>query len=216
MNYSNKNNKGSVGILLIILVVVIIAAIATFIVTREGSTPVVDEPQTDNLQIENEGSEIDENVNEPNNEIREVNEKTNSDSNTKPAQQPVQEPIIENESQVSSPTSVYIQYKKDFEATTNYDEALAVMTNYATRELVKEFTEDNADMPEESKDEFYTFLKAIMTMYSISEITVEDESVMGNTATLNVSVSGDNGTVTLQKENNEWKIELESWKGAQF
>ena len=48
---------------------------------------------------------------------------------------------------------------------------------------------------------------------SLSDITTIQENINGTTATLDVQTnkSGLSGVITLVKENNQWKLDNESW-----
>jgi hypothetical protein len=117
--------------------------------------------------------------------------------------------------QTLSPKEAYLKMKAEFDNIKIYDDLEAFTLKYGSKNQIAELEANREKinaLPQSFKDQIVASMKSLSP--SSKEITTIEETISGNTATLNVQSTkpGLKGTVTLVLEDNQWKLELESWK----
>lgn len=109
------------------------------------------------------------------------------------------------------PKETYMEYRKEFDSTINFDSFLNVVLKYSSQEHTKE-VETFAEYDGALKDLTFNLFKNIMP--SSGEIVEIKEEIDGNRAVLDVISTRENfkGEVVLVKENGVWKIDKDNWK----
>ncbi len=140
---------------------------------------------------------------------------TTTEIYSKKAETAVNKPITVAVSTKGSPKETYLKMRVDFENVNSFDDILAVALKYQTKVNYDEYMSKKAEvdaLPTEFKDSFVIMVKSSLpTLSQVSSANIT-ESIQGDTAILTLMVDGQKGTITMKRENGEWKIESESWK----
>jgi|SRR3989344_3475932 len=115
--------------------------------------------------------------------------------------------------QTMSPKETYLKMRAEMDSVKTYADLEAITIKYGSKTQVEKINANRAQidaLPAAFKDQLATMAKNPAS----KDITTVQETISGNIATLNVSSTkpGFKGTVTMVLENNQWKLELESWK----
>ncbi len=119
----------------------------------------------------------------------------------------------EEKSQILTPKESYQKMKAEADNIKSYTDFEPYILKYGSKEQIAKLEANQKQvnaLPQSFKDQVLALAKGP----SSSEITTIQETINGNVATLNVQTTkpGLKGVVTLVLENNQWKLELESWK----
>lgn len=130
-----------------------------------------------------------------------------------PITTPTPTPAPAEEPKIVSPKESYLIMKKEADNIKNYADMEAYTLKYGSKEQTAklEINKKQIDaLPQSFKDQIVALAKNPLS----SEITIIQETLNGNTATLDVQTTklGLTGVVTLVLEDGQWKMELESWE----
>ncbi len=119
----------------------------------------------------------------------------------------------EEKPQILGPKESYLKMKAEADNIKSYADFEAYVLKYGSKEQVAQLIANKKQieaLPQSFKDQIVALAKGPLS----SEITTIQETINGNTATLNVQTTkpGLTGVITLVLEDNLWKLELESWK----
>ncbi len=119
----------------------------------------------------------------------------------------------EGTSTTKIPTEVYLAYKQEFDNSQDFDSYTAVVKKYGTASQVVKIRESES-LSSELKENIFSIAKSLAPSYSDLDIDNIQETITGNTATLIINTKDGSlqGTITMIKENNAWKLEEDSWK----
>lgn len=135
---------------------------------------------------------------------------------TSPAISPITNPTPTStsvdKSKVLSPKESYLIMKAEADSIKSYADLEAYTLKYGSKEQIAKVEANKEKIDTSFGDQMVAAMKFLSP--SSKEITIIQETINGNIATLNVQTTkpGLEGTVTLVLENNIWKLELESWK----
>jgi hypothetical protein len=133
----------------------------------------------------------------------------NSNATTSiPAHSPEKDSYINS----SSPKDIYLEMRRELDSVQDYAQFEALVQKYGSSKWISKIESGRAQidaLPTQFKDQLVTIAKNPPS----SEITYIQEVINGGSATLKVSSnkSGFRGTVVMILENEQWKIEKESW-----
>ncbi len=119
----------------------------------------------------------------------------------------------EEKPQILGPKESYLKMKAEADNIKSYADFEAYVLKYGSKEQVAQLIANKKQieaLPQAFKDQIVALAKGPLS----SEITTIQETINGNTATLNVQTTkpGLTGVITLVLEDNLWKLELESWE----
>jgi hypothetical protein len=114
-----------------------------------------------------------------------------------------------------SPEDMYLKYKREFDASNNFDDYANVVRRYGTSGEIAEITEYEL-LSDVFKKDVFDLVKSLAPSYSDLDIENIQESIDGNSAILIVDTKDRTmmGTIKLRKQGGIWKIEDDSWKEA--
>lgn len=199
-----KYNKGfSLLILLAIIAVLAVAGGGVYLaIKQKGQVDL--KPETNSQQLPTDNLETSQKEIPQSN--TEVKVDTSITTKTNPA-------VQVNNTVVLGSKETFIKFRTKFDSAKTFDEALAVSIEYATQDRATFFRNQSAQVTEDMKTQLFPSLKSMIP--PISSVTIVNENIVGNTATLSLKNNNDaktTGTVTLKKESGVWKIEGEAWK----
>ena len=130
-----------------------------------------------------------------------------------PEQPAAQTPASEEKPQALGPKETWLKMKVEADNIKSYADLEAYTLKYGSKDQIAKLTANKQQidaLPQSFKDQMALAAKNPLS----SEITTIQETINGNTATLNVQTtkSGLTGVVTLVLEGDQWKLKLESWK----
>jgi hypothetical protein len=122
-------------------------------------------------------------------------------------------PKLEEKPQALGPKESWLKMKAEADNIKSYADLEVYTLKYGSKEQIAKLTASKQQIDSLSqsfKDQIVTMAKGPLS----SDITTIQETTNGNTATLNVqtSKSGLVGVITLVLQDNQWKLQLESWK----
>ena len=193
-----NKQKGSAGLIaLVVVILLLIGGALYFYQSKKVEAPVAQTQGVDQNQqavSQNENTAV-----VPKDEVKvPVEDKTNNVAPT---------------SSASTPTEIFTEFRKKFDAAKTFDEALAINLDYVTKNKVSEFKNQLTQVSAEMKAQLFPTIKLMIP--PLSSVTIVSEKITGDTATLSLKNNSDSklvGTVTLKKESGVWKIEGEAWK----
>ena len=114
---------------------------------------------------------------------------------------------------VSSPKEAYLIMKAEENNIKSYEDEVAFILKYGSKAQIAKLEANKKQvesLPKSLRDQLATIGNGPL----VSEITTIQETVNGNTATLNIQTTkrGLTGVITLVLEDGTWKLESESWK----
>lgn len=130
-----------------------------------------------------------------------------------PEQPATQAPTSEEKPQILGPKESWLKMKAEADNIKSYADLEAYTLKYGSKDQIAKLTASKQQidaLPQSFKDQIVAMAKGPLS----SEITTIQETTSGNTATLNIRTTkaGLTGAITLVLENNQWKLQLESWK----
>jgi len=189
----NLQKGFGVMVVLIIIALLAVAGEGVYIaVKQKGQVSLA--PETNSQQLQND------------NQVTTTS--TNSNSN--------KQPLVNTDSKVAlGPEEAYLRMKAEFDKTQTFSDIYAFTLKYGTKSNIAKIQAQKNQidaLPQEFKDSLVAQMKALNP--TLSEITTIQATTNGNNSTLKVSSTkpGTAGTVLMVYEDNEWKIDKESWK----
>jgi len=189
----NLQKGFGVMVVLIIIALLAVAGEGVYIaVKQKGQVSLA--PETNSQQLQND------------NQVTTTS--TNSNSN--------KQPLVNTDLKVAlGPEEAYLRMKAEFDKTQTFSDIYAFTLKYGTKSNIAKIQAQKNQidaLPQEFKDSLVAQMKALNP--TLSEITTIQATTNGNNSTLKVSSTkpGTAGTVLMVYEDNEWKIDKESWK----
>lgn len=132
---------------------------------------------------------------------------------TSPITTPNPTPTQIEDPKVLSPKESYLVMKAEADSIKSYADTEAYILKYGSKAQIAKLEANKKQidaLPQSFKDQIVAFVKDPLS----SEITIIQETLNGNIATLNVQSTkpGLTGIITLVLEDGKWKLELESWE----
>ena len=121
--------------------------------------------------------------------------------------------VSKEKTQLLSAKDAWLKMKKESDGIKTYADLKAFILKYGSRNKIAQFKAKEEKI-KALPPAFINQIIALAKGPSSKEITAIQEIVSGDTATLNVKTTrpGMTGTITLVLENNQWKLEEETWK----
>lgn len=125
---------------------------------------------------------------------------------------PTSIPAQAEKSQTLSPKDSWLKMKAEFNTVKHYNDFYAYTLKYGSKTQLAKIKASRKQidaLPQSFKDQ----IAALARVPLLSEIKSIQETIHGNTATLNVQTTkpGLSGVITLAREDNQWKLERENW-----
>lgn|SRR3989344_2459402 len=190
-----KNIQKGFGVMVVLIIVALLAVAGEGVyiaVKQKGQVSLA--PETNSQQLQND------------NQVTTTS--TNSNSN--------KQPLVNTDLKVAlGPEEAYLRMKAEFDKTQTFSDIYAFTLKYGTKSNIAKIQAQKNQidaLPQEFKDSLVAQMKALNP--TLSEITTIQATTNGNNSTLKVSSTkpGTAGTVLMVYEDNEWKIDKESWK----
>lgn len=124
---------------------------------------------------------------------------------------------VNNDQPGKGPKDAYMNYKAEFDRCGEYECYENLVMKYGSSDRISEIQErgDEIDsLPPDFKESIFNMMKSASPTSADLGNEQCEEKIEGNKATLifNLKDGSLKGTIELVREDNEWKIEKESWK----